>query len=78
MEKQIPETTISTTKMAKKDYFVFTDSRVSGVYLENFGDRTIVTKNGRCISYQSGWLINGDPYWEINEKNLLGLAKCTY
>ena len=66
-----------TTKMQKKDYFVFTDSRVSTHFIENFGERDFYLKTGRSGGYRksSGWLVNGDPFWEVEEKVLTDIAQ---
>ncbi len=66
----------STTKMAKKQYFVFTDSRLNDVFIENFGDRVFYSRRARGGNYAT-WnniLINGNLDWEINEKHLTNIA----
>ena len=66
-----------TTKIVKGQYYIFTDSRVNDLFLENFGDRVFYSRRTRGGSY-STWantLVNGNPDWEMNEETLIGIAK---
>lgn len=72
MKKQ----TTNTTTLTKGTYYIFTDSRVKDVFIENFGDRVFYSRRTRGGSY-STWantLVGGNPDWEISESTLQSIA----
>jgi hypothetical protein len=70
------KTMTSTTKMTKATYFMFTDSRVRDLFIENFGDRTFYSRrtHGTGFSTWSDTLVSGSPDWEITEETLTSIA----
>jgi hypothetical protein len=69
-------TSSDTTKLRRATYYVFTDSRVNDLFIENFGDRDFYSRrsHGGGFSTWSNTLVSGNPDWEITEEVLTSIA----
>jgi len=60
--------------LKEKKWYIITHPELSSWRVENFGDREFKLRSGsRSWEIMTG-TVGGDPYWEINERNILLLA----
>ena len=63
--------------MKKKSYYLFTHPQLPEYVIENFGDRTMLLKFGRCTQYKHV-RFSGDVNWDITEENIHRAAEAVF